>query len=245
MGSHSLLQGISPTQGWKPGLQHRGQTLYRLTTREAHFLQAPENPPCPPLCSCWCLPLGALDFLNDVPASQPCGLWTGSRPSTHLTGSPRGRLWADTGAGLPVLRLQTRSLCSDLDSWVGCVPEAGIRSSDFYLFPLGPRGRTEHKKMELESWLEAGSRNLLGRLLQGLSAPTEPGGPEGLKHMVLDPWSSKPSGFPSPEPMRAEATGLSQPYVGAATTPRGLITIKSVSSPASGQPLLHCPHLQG
>ena len=53
---------------------------------------------------------------------------------------------------------------------MGCVPEAGIRSSDFYLFPLGPRGRTEHKKMELESWLEAGSRNLLGRLLQGLSA---------------------------------------------------------------------------
>ena len=80
MGSHSLLQGISPTQGWKPRLQHHGQTLYRLTTREAHFLQAPENPPCPPLCSCWCLPLGALDFLNDVPASQPCGQAPGQAP---------------------------------------------------------------------------------------------------------------------------------------------------------------------
>ena len=135
------------------------------------------------------------------------------------------------------------SLRSDLGSWVGCVPEAGVRSSDFYPFPLGPRDRTE-QKMELESWLETGSRNLLGRLLQGLSAPREPRGPEGLKHMVLDPWSSKPSGFPSPEPMPAGATGLSQPSVGA-TTPQGLITIKSVSSPASGQPLLHCPRLQG
>ena len=84
-------------------------------------------------------------------------------------GSPQGQLWADTGAGLPILRLQTRSLRSDLGSWVGCVPEAGIRSSDFYPFPLGPSGRTEQKKMELESWLEAGSRNPLGRLLQELS----------------------------------------------------------------------------
>ena len=94
-------------------------------------------------------------------------------------GSPQGQLWADTGAGLPILRLQTRSLHSDLGSWVGCVPEAGIRSSDFYPFPLGPSGRTEQKKMELESWLEAGSRNPLGRLLQELSAPREPRGPEG------------------------------------------------------------------
>ena len=91
-------------------------------------------------------------------------------------GSPQGQLRADTDAGHPVLRLQTWSLSPELGSWVGCVPEAGARLSDFYPFLLGPRGRTE-QKMELESWLEAGSRNPLGRLLQGLVAPREPGGP--------------------------------------------------------------------
>ena len=132
--------------------------------------------------------------------SQGCArkpaLCTGSRPSTHPMGSPRGQLWADTGTGLPVLRLQMWSLRSDLGSWVGCVPEAGVRSSDFYPFPLGPRDRTE-QKMELESWLETGSRNLLGRLLQGLSAPREPEGPEGLKHMVLDPGAASPLASPA------------------------------------------------
>ena len=30
VGSHSLLQGIFPTQGWNPGLPHRRQILYHL-----------------------------------------------------------------------------------------------------------------------------------------------------------------------------------------------------------------------
>ena len=33
-GCRALLQGIFPTQGWNPGLLHRGQILYRLSYRE-------------------------------------------------------------------------------------------------------------------------------------------------------------------------------------------------------------------
>ena len=31
MGCYSLLQGISPTQGWNPGLQHCRRILYQLS----------------------------------------------------------------------------------------------------------------------------------------------------------------------------------------------------------------------
>ena len=37
VGSHSLLQGIFPTQGWKPGLPHCRQVLYKLGHREANL----------------------------------------------------------------------------------------------------------------------------------------------------------------------------------------------------------------
>ena len=33
-GSLSLSQGISPTQGWNPGLPHCGQILYKLSHKE-------------------------------------------------------------------------------------------------------------------------------------------------------------------------------------------------------------------
>ena len=35
MGSLSLLQGIFPTQGWNPGLQHCRQILYQLSRKES------------------------------------------------------------------------------------------------------------------------------------------------------------------------------------------------------------------
>ena len=31
VGSHSLLQGLFPTQGWNPGLSYCGQILYQLS----------------------------------------------------------------------------------------------------------------------------------------------------------------------------------------------------------------------
>ena len=36
VGSHSLLQGIFPTQGSNPGLQHCRQILYHLSHQESH-----------------------------------------------------------------------------------------------------------------------------------------------------------------------------------------------------------------
>ena len=40
MGSHSLLQGIFPAQGWNPGLPHCGWILYQLSHQEALCLYA-------------------------------------------------------------------------------------------------------------------------------------------------------------------------------------------------------------
>ena len=36
VGSHSLLQGIFPTQGWKPGLSHCRWILYHRTHQGSH-----------------------------------------------------------------------------------------------------------------------------------------------------------------------------------------------------------------
>ena len=36
VGSHSLLQGIFPTQGQNPGLPHTRQVLYQLSHKESH-----------------------------------------------------------------------------------------------------------------------------------------------------------------------------------------------------------------
>ena len=38
MGSHSLLQGIFPTQGSNPCLPHCRQTLYHLSHQESHYI---------------------------------------------------------------------------------------------------------------------------------------------------------------------------------------------------------------
>ena len=46
VGSHSLLQGIFPTQGLNQGLQHCRQILYHRPTREAHSLRTPPQNEC-------------------------------------------------------------------------------------------------------------------------------------------------------------------------------------------------------
>ena len=47
LGSHSLLQGIFPTQGSNPGLLHCRQILYHLSTREAQEYWSGQPSPSP------------------------------------------------------------------------------------------------------------------------------------------------------------------------------------------------------
>lgn len=122
---------------------------------------------------------GALALPNPMPA-QP-SLLGSLQASTHPVGSPQGQLWPDTGTRFPHpeaadLACKPRAQTA---GWAMSQRPAVVLGS-FHLFPLVPTDRTDQNRMELEAGQEQGSweaRNLFGRLLCGLSAPWEPGGP--------------------------------------------------------------------
>ena len=69
VGSHSLLQGIFPTQGWNLGLLHCRQILYHLSHQEAR---------------------GQLFCTTEASTSGPTGLWVSMvRIHAWVSGDPR------------------------------------------------------------------------------------------------------------------------------------------------------------
>lgn len=115
--------------------------------------------------------------------------------------------------------------------------EMGLQQ--FLPLSLGPRCRTDQNKMELESWLEQGSREPVRQAPPGPLSSMGTRGPEGLKHTGLDPqgqqalWLHQPRAN-SPWGYRAVPATHGDHHA------TGSITIKSrpgdpTSSPASGQ----------